>query len=248
MEMTLWPPARAKRNQYEIKAEMLGPDAPDKPPVEVLNRTLAWTDEGVEHAAGPRHAELIVEEFGLGQAKGVCSPAARNEGLAEDGHEDLLPGAQAKKCSSSAARSNHSVTDRADIARSVNQLAGTMGKPTKGCWDRPKGLGRYLAAHPRVVVSCRWQRTPSNPKIYTDADRAGCKRTPGGCITFDSHSAKIWSKTQALAALSRGGGGEFLWCLGGSRGRIRDDPHIGGFWYCGWRAGICRCICGVGGN
>lgn len=47
---------------------------------------------------------------------------------------------------------------------------------------------------------------PNKLSIDTDAEWAGCKKTPkstsGGCIVWGQHTIKTWSKTQSLTALS----------------------------------------------
>ena len=67
-------------------------------------------------------------------------------------------------------------------------------------------MGRYLLAKPRLVTLFKWQETPTEMTVFTDADWAGCKEsrksTSGGCILVGSHVIKTWSKTQSLLALS----------------------------------------------
>ena len=45
--------------KYEIKTKFLWPSTPCEQKIRVLNRTLRWTAEGVEHEADQRHAEYI---------------------------------------------------------------------------------------------------------------------------------------------------------------------------------------------
>ena len=46
----------------------------------VLNRILAWTKDGVSFEAGPRHAEIAINEFDPNGAKGVVAPGTEEEG------------------------------------------------------------------------------------------------------------------------------------------------------------------------
>ena len=83
-----------------------------------------------------------------------------------------------------------------------------MSKPTKGDWLKLKRLGRYLVGRPRLQQVYPWQSPQNILKVFTDADRAGCKEsrrsTTGGCAMLGRHTLKGWSKTQTLIALSSG--------------------------------------------
>ena len=193
---------------YEIKTEVLGPSDKDKQQVKVLNRIITWTDTGIEYEADPRHVELILKELHLKDAKGVCSPGTKEDGTTKPDKDDLLLYVQAKEYLSLVARLNYLAPDRADIAYSVKELARTMSKPTKGCWEKLKRLGRYFISQPRLIIRYPWQDVPRILKVYSDADWAGCKTTrkstSGGCIMMGEHLVKSWSKTQSLTALSSG--------------------------------------------
>jgi len=89
----------------------------------------------------------------------------------------LLPYTQAKEYQSLVARLNYLAPDRADIAYSVKELARTMSKPTNGCWEKLKLLGRYFISQPRLIVRYPWQDIPQVLNVYSDADWAGCKTT-----------------------------------------------------------------------
>jgi hypothetical protein len=63
---------------FEIKTETLGPD-PKKHVQEmrVLNRVLSWHEWGLGYEADPRHAEMVINEMGMGNAKAVGTPGSR---------------------------------------------------------------------------------------------------------------------------------------------------------------------------
>ena len=71
-------------NKYELKPHVLGPTKEDPQQVKVLNRVLRWTDQGIKYEADPRHAELIIKDLGLDKAKGVRTPATKQEGRTID--------------------------------------------------------------------------------------------------------------------------------------------------------------------
>jgi len=192
--------------KYEIKTQVLGPEKEDSQQVKILNRILTLTNKGVEYEADPRHAEIVIKELGLTDAKGVVTPGTKDEGTTKADCEKPLEGHKASEYRAHTARLNYLTTDRPDIAFSVKELARTMSAPTNGCWDKLKRLARYLLHAPRMILKFDFQKFPDKMKTYTDADWAGCKTTrkstSGGAIEPGGHTIKTWSKTQSLLALS----------------------------------------------
>ena len=60
--------------RYEIKSEMLGPEAHMSQEIRVLNRILRWTPSGVEYEPDQRHAEVLIQAMGMLGAKPVATP------------------------------------------------------------------------------------------------------------------------------------------------------------------------------
>ena len=102
-------------------------------------------------------------------AKGVASPGTKDEGTTRPGRDDRPEYGPANYDFSLVARLNYLAPGRADIAFSVNELARTMGKPTEGCWDKLRRLGRYTMPFPRWTVHYLWQPIPQTLKIHADA-------------------------------------------------------------------------------
>ena len=67
----------ALRSKYKIKTETLGGCAGDKKEVKILNKIVRYTDDGLELEADPRHAELIVREFGLEGCRPSKTPGSK---------------------------------------------------------------------------------------------------------------------------------------------------------------------------
>lgn len=63
--------------RYECKHKLLGPEGERS--VGVFNRVPSWQDDGSHCEADQRHAELIVEQLELDEAKAVFTPGAREE-------------------------------------------------------------------------------------------------------------------------------------------------------------------------
>ena len=59
---------------YEVKVSLLGPEEHMSQEVRILNRTLAWTADGVTYEPDSKHAELIIKEMQLTEGKSVSSP------------------------------------------------------------------------------------------------------------------------------------------------------------------------------
>ena len=70
-----WLEAQMKA-KYEIKTETFGPGAHQKQEIRVLNRTIRWTAAGIEYEPDQMHAEIIIEEMGMENAKPSTSPGS----------------------------------------------------------------------------------------------------------------------------------------------------------------------------
>ena len=61
---------------FKIKTSKIGPEKDDDKELKVLNRILRYTDSGIEMEADLRHAEIIVQQLGLENAKPLSNPSA----------------------------------------------------------------------------------------------------------------------------------------------------------------------------
>ena len=59
------------QSKFEIKSSILGPNDGQSKEIRILNRVIRWTPEGIEYDAYQRHADTIVEEWGLRNV-GLC--------------------------------------------------------------------------------------------------------------------------------------------------------------------------------
>ena len=169
-----------------------------------MNRIIRYTDIGWGYEPDQRHAELIVRDLGLEDAKGVSTPGDRLKEHELD--ESLLDPAKATRYRQISARANYLALDRPDIMYAVKEICRSMSQPTGSGWTKLKRLGRYLVTHTRTVVSYPWQGEEQVAKGYTDSDWGGCQRTglstSGGMISIGSHWIRSWSKTQPSITLS----------------------------------------------
>ena len=191
---------------YELQSQRLSADKGGKIEGKVLNRIIRHTPSGWEIEADPRHAELVVEQLGLVDEKGVNTPGI--SGTEEEDLEDDvdLEGEDITRYRGVIARCNYMAVDRPDCVFAIKEGCREMSKPTTGSLRRLRRIGRYLKMYPRLIWKYDMQVEIEELTIRTDADWAGCRRnrksTSGGTISRGSHCIKAWSKTQAVIAKS----------------------------------------------
>ena len=164
----------------------------------MLNRVLTWTDLGVSYEADQRHAELFVQELGLGTAKPVTTPGSRedveNQHKQNDAEDKLLEPKDATLYRALTARLNYLAQDRVELLYAAKECSRRMATPRTGDWFILKRVGRYLAGSPRVVQLLRWQVMPKQVDTHVDSDWARCKETrrstSGGVVRLGSHDIK----------------------------------------------------------
>ena len=208
---------------FEIKTEYLGPREDQLQEIRVLNRVICWTKDGLTYEADQRHAEILVKELELENAKPVTTPGAREDvikashvvinasnepenDLEDDKAGDLLDKAEVSRFRGLAARANFLSQDRADIQYATKEISRRMATPRAGDWLLLKRLARYIVGAPRVVYEYPWQSSGQGCEGYIDSDWGGCKgsrrSTSGGVLMSGQHVLKTWSTTQATVALS----------------------------------------------
>ena len=65
-------------NKYKLKGEVLGEGQGCVEELRILNKVVRYTPAGVELEADPRHAELVVRELGLLDAKASRTPGVKD--------------------------------------------------------------------------------------------------------------------------------------------------------------------------
>ena len=193
----------------QVKTQCLGPGKEESRQFKILIRFVTWHEhKGIAYEADPRHAELVIEQLNLKEAKPVSTPGTREEGRTKEAHDETLSENESTRYRAVIARCNYLSPDRFDIAYAVKELARAMASPTEGDMQRLKRLGRYLIKKPRLQQWYDWQPAQGKITIHSDADGAGCKQTrkstTGGCVMLGTHTIKAWSRTQSLIALSSG--------------------------------------------
>ena len=196
--------------KYEIRSEYLGPEGVCKPELRILNRVLRWTSTGIEYEPDQRHADIIIKDMGMMNAKPVTTPgvAETKEELEEWQHSNTMSSNDSTAYRALAARVNYLSLDRPDIQYAARDVAKHMANPKEYDWNRLKRIARYLVGYPRFVQSFMWQEHPESLHTFTDSDWAGDKisrkSTSGGAAMYGRHMIKSWASTQQIIALSSG--------------------------------------------
>ena len=194
--------------RFSIKTKILGLREDEVKEERILNRVIRVTSQGWEMEADQRHADIMIEQLNLKEAKGVSSPGEEEKRWEEEDNRQLLEGAEARHYRELAARANYLAQDRIDIQFATKEICRGMCNPTRGDLKKLRRLTRYLITVPRVVMRYDWQEDGYRMLGHTDSDFAGCrataKSTSGGVISMGTHYLKSWSSTQKTIALSSG--------------------------------------------
>ena len=67
------------REEFDMKTEVFGPDPGQQRQARILNRVISWEDDGIHYEADQRHAEIIISELGLKNAKSLATPGSRED-------------------------------------------------------------------------------------------------------------------------------------------------------------------------
>ena len=215
-------------DKYKIKVETLGNGVGESKEIRVLNKIIRRTEDGVEMEADPRHAELVVRQLGLEEAKSSATPGVKTArfssvrggdgGEASKGWQDSMEAEEdaageeemcaedAKKYRGVVARLNYIAPERVDMQFAVKEAARSMAKPKVKDWNALVRLGKYLKGRPRMILKYEWQASQGMITTYTDSDWAGCvvsaKSTSGGIVMAGKHTIKSYSRQQKTVALS----------------------------------------------
>ena len=194
--------------RFEIKTKLVGMMSDEAKEERILNRVIRVNAHGWEMEADQRHADILIEQMNLKNAKGVSSPGEDQKRWEEEENSVLLEGAEAKRYRELAARANYLAQDRIDIQFATKEICRGMCTPCKGDVKKLRRLARYLITVPRMVMNYHWQQDTRQIKGYTDSNFAGCrtiaKSTSGGVLMIGTHYIKSWSSTQKTIALSSG--------------------------------------------
>ena len=141
-----------------------------------MNRVVRWTEDGWEVEPDQRHADLIVQEMGMLEAKPVSTPG-EPETNRNGQPSQPLDDKNASKFRSIAARANYLAADRTDLMYAVKEICRGMAKPGDREWGKLKRLARYLSGNGRLITKYAWQGSEEKIMAYSDSDWAVCRQT-----------------------------------------------------------------------
>lgn len=124
-----------------------------------------WTDKGITYEADQRHADIVIKELGLDNAKSVTTPSNREDidkMLADIGSE--LPPGESTQYRALAARLHYFALGRSDIQYATEEVAKYMTKPSQGNWLLFKRLAPVFARRSTTSTHIRMER-PRRPTM-----------------------------------------------------------------------------------
>ena len=129
----------------------MGPEKHLSKDVKILNRTLRWTQVGIEYEADLEHAGLIVKETETANMKKCKTPGITQGSKALEKEKEDMSNEEQTKFRSVAAPINFFSTDRADLQFAPKDLCRRMASPDKSDWEKALRIARYLMHRPRAV-------------------------------------------------------------------------------------------------
>ena len=136
-------------SEYEIKAQMIGPDGDNLG--KVLNRVTTYTGYGFELEADQRHSEMIIEQLGVSTSGGITTPGCQIEEIESPEQEQLLPDGDVTLFRGVAARAKYFGPDRPDMLYASKEVCREMSKPSFGGLQKMMRIGKFLAGRRRMV-------------------------------------------------------------------------------------------------
>ena len=198
---------RELSSEFEMTCSELGPRPEHSTEVKYLNRLVKLHNDGISIEGDPKHADLLIHEWGMGECKLVDTPMTKDlEDKLGNGIElNEKEGTLARR---SIARLNYMAQDRPDLSAVSRALSSCMAKPHEGAVVGIKRVIRYIRRYPRCINMMRWQDEQLQVVTYVDSDWAGDvksrKSTSGGFVQIGRHVVCHWSKLQSNIALSSG--------------------------------------------
>ena len=183
---------------FETKTKVIGPGRSDEKQAKVLNRTVTYTESGIQYEADPRHAEIIVREMDFESCKEVATPGSEEEVVTAKS-EEKLEQSRSAKYRSIVARANYLAHDRPEIQFATKECARKMSDPNEQDWQKLKRLARFLKGHPRTTLHYGLQNQRSEVTVHAHAnwanDKVHRKSTSGGTVQIGNHLIKTCGKT-----------------------------------------------------
>ena len=166
---------RRMGKKYEIKTHYIGPESGMKDEIQILNRTLRWTEEGITYEADQRHSEIVIKEMNMKKAKAVSTlivPEPSEEANLRLNSPDMTKDG-ASRFRGLVARVNYLSLDRPNLQCAAKTASQHMAQPKVCDWAKIKRIARYLVKASLAVQKFAWQGKPrTSQRTSTQTGRA----------------------------------------------------------------------------
>lgn len=196
-------------DHYDVKRfPRLGPGAGREG--RYLKRLLGWPEGGYSWEADPIHAQRMIEDLEMQDAKPASTPGSKDAGKGENNLEDQLDAHRAAQLARNGGRGLFLVTDRPGSQYSVKNIMREVKCLTELAWLRLTRFVRWLIECPQVIWWYDYQPPMSKATPWTDSDWAGdqATRRSTNCVLLyhGDHLLESTSAGQQVIAISSGEG------------------------------------------
>jgi hypothetical protein len=164
-----------------------------------LGMQIKCQNNGSIFVAQEAYTNKIMQKFNMAEAKGVSTPASREE---SDNHKDFSGKVPYRVAVGSLMYLT--AATRPDIAFAVNKAARVMDRPAEKDLNNVKRIFHYLRSTSNYGL--RYTRGPGELEVFSDADFAGDKvtrRSTAGVIAIVANGVVSWTiQLQKTTALS----------------------------------------------
>ena len=187
---------------------VLGSGKRDVHEIEMLGRSLTWTEEGLEYEGSDKNRQALLEGLGLNEeSKAVNSAAVKPEEIGQEEDTEMFDASETKRFRCLAATLNHMSSDRSNVQYAAKEVCTRMANSTRGSWKRFEKSRQILErSRESDMEDGAWRHIEEvNVDVHVDSNWAsGPKRksTSGGMMMINGTVVKHWSRTQATRALS----------------------------------------------
>jgi hypothetical protein len=193
--------------KYKLKKVFLSRSLMDAQEGTYLNRRIRFVNDGIEIEGDPKHAKLLIDEWGMLNAKGVDTPLNKEVCKMSTGRNPMTA-TEATRFRRGVARINYMSQDRCDLSSASKIMSQSMSNPLRGDDAKLKRVVRYLVINPRCINLMKYQTVVGGLPVMVDSDWAGDektrKSTSGGIVLHGGHLISHLSKAQTSIALSSG--------------------------------------------
>ena len=145
----------------EIEVQKIIPNDGGMADGDVRNRIASRTTQGWPVEANQRHPNIIVEQFGVQQAKILSMPGSDGDGKNVEADKARFCGCDVTRFRGIAASSNDLALDRPDVMFTAKELFRDTHRPCAWSWKKLQGRGSVPERPPRLLLFYDYQELAS---------------------------------------------------------------------------------------